>query len=104
MPTYDYVCPDGHSREAMHGMNEEPDVRCHEMVPVSDQEGTDPTDFLPPNRNGEAECMKPMKKQISGGFRPRVKGGTPVHHERGKKTSTRKGPSVRVSTEGIEDG
>ena len=86
MPTYDYTCPRGHTKEVRHGMEEDPDVRCDEDVRVDAG-----------SRFKHLPCSAPMEKQISGGFRPRVKGGTPVHHERGKKRFIRK-TQVSVNT------
>ena len=28
MPSYDYICPDGHAIEARHGMDEKPELKC----------------------------------------------------------------------------
>lgn len=104
MPTYDYICPDGHTKEVRHGMDEEPRVRCDEMVSITESPVHRPGHSVGgvgvPNRNGEAECNKPMKRQISGSFGVRVKGGTPKFHGSDKE-STR---SVSVSTEGVDPG
>jgi putative FmdB family regulatory protein len=32
MPLYDYRCPEGHTKEVRHGINETPEVRCHEDI------------------------------------------------------------------------
>lgn len=98
MPTYDYICPDGHTKEVRHGMDEEPDVRCEEMLPVTEVEDRGLTEVGFANRNGMVECLAPMKRQISGSFGVRVKGGTPKFHGSDKE-STR---SVSVSTEGVD--
>lgn len=55
MPTYVYQCPEGHTKDVQHGMDETPEIRCD-------------------------ECSQRMTRIITPPAGVKVEGGTPKFH------------------------